>query len=388
MDGWKRVVDRPWAAGAGRAYGAAMERVTARRRTAFTRRWITVAAAGLLAACSSSGSGETAVTSATGPGVTEPSETAATTAVPASTVPATTVLFVPSGAMCPPSSQGRIAYELGYEGAGTDGGDLWTVQVVLPDGTGDSTLVGGEQYSGIGEPSWSPDGTRAVVAATEDGEEFVVVRCDGTIETVLADLQMETLSYPLAIDSPSHPSWSPDGTTIAFASADGLFLVDPAGALPTTQINLDLEVVRGRPGWSPDGTQLVFGASDDTGNTDVYIVGIDGSGLSRLTTDPGDDYQPAWSPDGSLIAFRSARDGKLWTMAADGSQQEALFSGEGAAPAYQPSWSPDGTQLVYVSGEVGDTRVHVIGADGSGDRQLTASEPSPRFEGWPVWVGT
>lgn len=365
-----------------------MERVTAWSRTALTRSWVGVVATGLLLAACSSGSDAPAATSATEPPATEATTPPPDTEVTASTAAASTVPFVPSGPMCPPSSEGRIAYELGFEGGAGDGSDLWTVQVVLPDGTGDSTLVGGEQYSGIGEPAWSPDGTRAVVAASEDGDELIVVRCDGTIETVLAGLQMETASYPLAIDTPSHPSWSPDGTMIAFASADGLFLVDPAGALPTTQISLDLEVVRGRPGWSPDGTQLVFGASDETGNTDVYVVGIDGSGLTRLTTDPGDDYQPAWSPDGTRIAFRSARDGKLWTMVVDGSQQAPLFSGEGSAPAYQPAWSPDGREIVYVAGEVGDTRVHVIGADGSGDRQLTAAQPSPRFEGWPVWTGT
>lgn len=374
-----------------------------------TRRFASIGVAALLvvAACSSGGTSVAPATEptvvstdsaasepiVTGP-VTAPETTPQTTP---GTTPATTEPFVPSGPMCPPAPDGRIAYELGFEGAGTDGADVWTVQVIRPDGSGDSVLIGGEQYSGIGQPAWSPDGTRLVVAASEDGDEFLVVRCDGTIDTVIADLQMETASYPLSIDTPNHPSWSPDGSTIAFTSADGLFLVDPAGALPTRQINelsgsemvdLSVTVVRGRASWSPDGTRLVFGATDGTENTDLYVIGVDGSGLTRLTTDPGDDYQPAWSPDGSRIAFRSSRDGKLWVMEADGSQQHSLFSGEGAASAYQPSWSPDGTQLVYVSGEVGDTRVHVIGADGTGDRQLTADEPTQRLEGWPVWVGT
>ncbi|MGB8860179.1 MAG: hypothetical protein WCC60_13020 [Ilumatobacteraceae bacterium] len=353
------------------------------------RRWVgALGFVGLaVAACSDGKSSSVASTTESSPAVTQP----LTTDPPAvtSTVPPQTVPFVPSGRMCPPSAAGRIAYELGFEGGGADGSDLWTVQVVHTDGSSDSLLIGGEQYLGIGQPAWSPDGTRAVVAATEAGfEKFLVVRCDGTIETVLEGLEMETASYPLAIDSPAHPSWSPDGSTIAFSSADGLFLIDPANPYPTRQVDIgiDLTVVRGRAAWSPDSTRLVFGATDPDGNTDLYAVGTDGSGLTRLTTDPADDYQPAWSPDGTRIAFRSMRDGKLWMMAADGSQQRALFSGEGAAPAYQPSWSPDGRELVYVSGVVGDTRVHIVGADGNGDRQLTAPTPSPRFEGWPVWV--
>ena len=367
----------------------------------------------LLAACSSDGSSTPLLTdpptASTAPATTSTTATSSSTestAPPVATEPVVTEPVVPTGPMCPPSPAGRIAYALSLPGAGATGGDLQAVHVILPDGSNDSVLFGGDEYLGTGEPSWSPDGTRAAIAASQDSDALYVVRCDGTIETVLSGLSLGTASAPVRIEMPSNPSWLPDGSTIAFASADGLFLVDPADPefdIPTTtdfyglpgsqsivvtQVALDLTVTPGRPSWSPDGTRLVFGATDSSGNIDVYAVGLDGSGLTRLTTDAADDYQPAWSPDGSRIAFRSSRDGALWMMTVDGSNQQPLFSGEGAEAAYQPSWSPDGTELVYVSGPAGDTRVHIVGADGSGDRRLTADGASPRAEQWPVWIGT
>jgi Tol biopolymer transport system component len=49
------------------------------------------------------------------------------------------------------------------------------------------------------------------------------------------------------------------------------------------------------PDWSPDGTGLVF-AIDRGDNADIYSMDADGTGVTRLTDDPGDDVGPDWSP--------------------------------------------------------------------------------------------
>ena len=76
----------------------------------------------------------------------------------------------------------------------------------------------------------------------------------------------------------------------------------------------------GFPSWSPDGTRIAF-ASDREGNFDIYVMGSDGSGQVRLTSDPADDVFPAWSPDGTAIAFETERDGntEVYVMGSDGS---------------------------------------------------------------------
>ena len=355
-------------------------------------RWLAALAAITLLVTACSGGGSSVAPADTTPETTP--DTASQTTVDSTpettldttpaTTPETTVAFVPSGVMCPPTPEGRIAYQVTIEGGGLEGLDTTILRVVRPDGSNDSQLFAGESYYGVAQPSWSPDGNRAVVL-TGDGPNLIV-RCDGTIESELR-FMMPTGSSPIPING-SYPSWSPDGSMVSVVSSDGLYIVDLANPISARQIVLDsgLSAAIGRASWSPDGDQLVFATIDRDENADIYVVGTDGSDLTRLTTDPGDDYQPAWSPDGSTIAFRSTRDGGLWLMDADGSDQRPLFPGSGAAQAYQPAWSPDGTRLVYVWGDAGDTRVHIIGADGSGDRQLTADTPASRSETWPVWA--
>ena len=61
------------------------------------------------------------------------------------------------------------------------------------------------------------------------------------------------------------------------------------------------------PAWSPDGTRLAFTSTRD-GNSELYVMNRDGSGLRRLTNSPAIDSTPTWSPTGTQIAFTSDRD--------------------------------------------------------------------------------
>jgi Tol biopolymer transport system component len=67
------------------------------------------------------------------------------------------------------------------------------------------------------------------------------------------------------------------------------------------------------PSWSPDGTKIAFvvedlSDSDMLNNFDVYVMNSDGNDVRRLTEDPHLDLDPDWSPDGTEIVFRSRRD--------------------------------------------------------------------------------
>ncbi len=73
------------------------------------------------------------------------------------------------------------------------------------------------------------------------------------------------------------------------------------------------------PAWSPDGRRIAFSSLRD-GNTEIYLMNADGSGVTRLTYKDDFDSFPAWSPDGRRIAFHSYRDGNwdIYVMNADG----------------------------------------------------------------------
>lgn len=101
------------------------------------------------------------------------------------------------------------------------------------------------------------------------------------------------------------------------------------------------------PAWSPDGTRLAF-TSDRSGDPEIFVVGIDGTGLRQLTTTPGRDAHPSWSPDGTRIAFQSPRNEgqtRLFLMDADGSGQQQITPNTGFCGV--PVWSPDGTTLAF-----------------------------------------
>jgi dipeptidyl aminopeptidase/acylaminoacyl peptidase len=130
------------------------------------------------------------------------------------------------------------------------------------------------------------------------------------------------------------------------------------------------------PAWSPDGRRLLFESTVD-GKSSVYIINSDGTGFRRVTADTSESIQPNWSPDGRRIVFSSNRSGhtELYTMNVDGSGLVRLTTMNGGG-WYQSSFSPNGKWIVF-QGRPDNAgtrdRVFIVGADGSGLRQLTDS---------------
>ena len=90
--------------------------------------------------------------------------------------------------------------------------------------------------------------------------------------------------------------------------------------------------------------QIAF-ASNADGDYEIYKINPDGSGLTQLTNDPGEDRDPSWSADGRWLTF--VRDGAVWVMDLNGAQQKTVYEFSGNT-LRDPVWSPDAGRIAFV----------------------------------------
>ena len=193
---------------------------------------------------------------------------------------------------------------------------------IAVDGNGLRRLTNG--IGSLYAPELSPDGERIIF--TSRGNGLWVMNPDGS--------NPRALTFKDDID----PTWSPDGSMIAFASnrsGERQLFVANANGKKVEQVT-DLNNMGGRSSWSPDGTKLAFYRGPE-GDRDIYVINIDGSGLQRLTNG-GDNLAPSWSPDGNWIAFTSFRDGnnEIYIVHPDGKGETRLTNSP--TSDWQPRW--------------------------------------------------
>jgi Tol biopolymer transport system component len=215
------------------------------------------------------------------------------------------------------------------------------IYVMNADGSGVTRLTNGPGSDA--DPAWSPDGYRIAFESSRDtpgiaGTATVVGFSNFEIYVMNADGSDQTrLTFTPYFDL--KPSWSPDGSRIAFTSSDDIYVMNADGSDPiplAASSAFDDEAA-----WSPDGSKIAFTSNRD-GPVDIYVMNADGSEVTRLTNPPA-NQNAVWSPDGSKIAFQSSsRDVSfdIYTMNADGSDITPLttdpeFDGD-------PAWLPGG----------------------------------------------
>ncbi len=194
----------------------------------------------------------------------------------------------------------------------------------------------------------------------------------------------------MAILARSAASTTPDGTA-AIDRPDSAGAADPGHQVmwpvqQTTHAGLDLH-----PSFSPQGDALAF-ASDRSGAFEIYVRALGGSGIeTAITSDGGQNVQPAWSPDGRLLAFHSSRRGGIWVMPARGGVARQI-----APTGSKPAWSPDGTCIVFQSDEHTDvtpsaagaqsgSTLWIVDADGGGLREITRAGHPIGGHAAPAW---
>lgn len=190
----------------------------------------------------------------------------------------------------------------------------------------------------LGDPSWSPDGSRLVLSVNVGGTQYLGVLnlATGTIRA-LAEASGGVKGF--------RPSYDKAGQRIVYLGNGGNTIeqVNADGTGHKIRYSAAATIPVRHPSFSPDGTKIVFDRIVGTGNNvEIFVKNLVDGSVKRLTTSAGADMEPSWSPDGSRIAFASVRSGKfqIWTMSPAGGNLVRISTGTGdAAGDYEPSWS-------------------------------------------------
>lgn len=207
-------------------------------------------------------------------------------------------------------------------------------------------------------PQWSPDGTKVIFFSNRklDGSDAMndnqasnvwIMNSDGS------NLKPLTSFTTVGV---YNPQWSPDGSKIVFVSTNIWVMNSDGSNLKAITSNINAS----QPQWSPDGSKIVYQSwqkSDGTvslnGPVNIWIMNADGSNPKPITFVTASNIacaNPQWSADGSMIVFQSNQkvDGSdasggtvnIWVVGVDGSGLKALTSitAQGVTSGF-PQWS-------------------------------------------------
>lgn len=273
------------------------------------------------------------------------------------------------------------------------------------DGTGATRLTNNVGIVDM-NPAWSPDGTRIAFESDRDATpadpqnfEIYTMNPDGAAVTSLTNSPA----------SDGSPAWSADGTKIAFSSTRD----DPHGDIYSMSAN-GANVTRlttngsGDPGvlssdetpsWSPDGSKLAFASIRDGTQSEIFTMTASGASQINRTGNPASDIDPDWQVGSAtgdrppscsgivatpstllpaddtmrLVAISGATDpdGDIVDLAITGVTQDEPLTGKGDHTSPDASLIPEPTQLLLRAErrQSGDGRVYrvvIAGSDGKG----------------------
>lgn len=224
-------------------------------------------------------------------------------------------------------------------------------------------------------PSWSPDGSAIAYTSYQNNRPEIIIRN-------LSQKTEKKISYP-GINIT--PVWVPGGkrmaATLSFEGDEEIYLLTEAGKIDkrvTKNWGIDVS-----PTFSPDGKKMAF-VSKRFGTPQIFIQELDSGAVRRLTYEGKYNTQPDWSPVGDRIAYSAMENGQIniFTINADGRGIKRLTRDAGANES--PTWSPDGSLIAFSSNRTGKSRIYVMTASGTDQRILLETPGEQTSPSWSL----
>ncbi|MDQ5827415.1 MAG: hypothetical protein M3441_24940 [Chloroflexota bacterium] len=281
-----------------------------------------------------------------------------------------------------PGYDGKIAFLC------RDNNPLFDICTANLDGSSRTNLTNDIHGQNMGM-QWSPDGKKIVFERNDNtvgNHDIWVMNADGSNKTNLTN----HLDGNGDIFNQVFPTWSPDGSKIAYIAypSDGsestaIHSINPDGTGDAILSN----TAKGANSldWGISG-KLVYSARGETApgsvylNRDIYSINADGTNEANLTNSPLPESYPSWHPNGDKIVFnaRAADDRtEIATMDSNGGNK-AVVSGSGSFP----KWSPSGRRIIFADAVDAQADLLAMDIDGSNRVNVTNSATDELYPDW------
>lgn len=280
---------------------------------------------------------------------------------------------------------------------GTFANDLWVMDVA-----GRSfTKLGGEEYKG--NYAWPMYGNRGEIYFIADPlpNETSIVAGSPEVMRSRNNLWKITDRGGAPVQVTRHtsgtvyfPSISADRRVIVYEADFGIWKLDTTTGT-TKEVKVSISgnfrepVIRSLVlkseaeafDLSPSGKRAVIAAHGE-----IFTVGTDGGGVSRITNSPSRETQPQWSPDGNWLAFVSDRSGRteVWVTGDNGNTLKKLTDTDTEKRGLR--WAPDSKALVYAGTDHNLYTVSITGKNRVVVTSDTGDILNPQFSPDGKWI--